>query len=148
MARLTALTIATQGGSSVLIRIRPSLATLLAMFALTLAAAPRAEATVNLLTPPLWMGSFEGVDCLVANVGTVTSSVRIQILDAGGNVISDSGSISLQSGDSVFHTHYLGESPRLVRCKIIGGGSNKANFRGTMQRFIGTSGSLNGVSAD
>jgi hypothetical protein len=113
----------------------------------TLVHAPASEASVNLFTAPLWINQFEGVDCLIANVSATTFSVRIHFMDAAGTVIGDSGSITLQSGDSVFHTHYIGQVPRLVRCKIIAGGSSKANFRATMQRFTGGS-DLNGVSAD
>ena len=123
------------------------MAALVIMLGLTLLYAPASEATVNLFTPPLWIAAFEGVDCLIANVSATTFTVRVQFMDAAGNVIGDSGSITLQSGDSAFHTHYVGQTPVLVRCKIIAGGSNKANFRATMQRFIGGS-DLNGVAAD
>ncbi len=128
--------------------LRPVITVLVLMLGLTFLHVPAAEA-LNLQSPPMWLNSDDGVDCLVVNLGTVTYSVRIQFLGLDGTVLDDSGLISLASGKSAFNTYSFSEIDRGVRCKIrIIGAVSKADFRATMQRFNGFSSSLNGVSVD
>jgi hypothetical protein len=56
----------------------------------------------TLFTPPLFDGGSDAFECELANVSSGDRVVRIQIIDADGIVLSDSGDFILPAGRSDF----------------------------------------------
>jgi hypothetical protein len=109
------------------------------MSSLVLAHAPSAEAAVTLTTPAMGIAVGNVVTCAVSNVSATNLSMRVQFIDATGNVEWDPypGGFTLSAGDTtLFNLSF--STPEWIRCKFIGGGTNKANFKGTIQRDSGS----------
>ena len=86
-----------------------------------------AEAVVTLTTPALFGPNATNVDCVVTNVSGVPYSMTITVIDNAGNEVSGASSFTLNPRESAQHGHAA--TGQWLRCRFVGGGANKNNFR-------------------
>ena len=91
-----------------------------------------------LTTPPLLVGSNIFMSCLVSNVSDKKTTVRIEVLGFYGDVLDDSGEITLEAGASDGRSGY-----ETARCRFTVDNKNAVRALATVNHpGIGSTSSI------
>ena len=89
----------------------------------------------DLVTPPLFVGASSTAACKLMDITSATIPAQIQMIQAGGTVVGDTGPATL-AANGVVET--LVSGPRTVSCRFV---ASKSKVRGALTRFSGGDGS-------
>jgi hypothetical protein len=106
---------------------------ILAGAALLAAMSPAAHAG-DLVTSPIWVGTFTNAACRLVNISSSAVPVHFQLVDNTGTVLNDSGSFAVSAGETV-GIAVAGPGGN-VYCRFVN--ASKSKVRGNLTAYVGS----------